>query len=1118
MRKLSYLLLLLLFAGRAYAGTCPTGANYLNLTTAAPTDSLVTLASLGITNCYYIAANGNDSNSGTSESSPWLHAPGMYSTCSGNCATVQTAVYSNGSGYGFIFRGGDTWHEGNSSASPYTGGSWLINNGPISQTIHGSSGSPVYFGVDTAWYNSGVCGSSWCRPILNADNPPSTSQTLSSCTYPGGTDIDMINVGAGSYTILDNFEMLGLCHAGLGQNYANGGNAYIMENGLRGPMYYRNLYMHGWTHVAYAPGYTLTPSSSNCPSTGVCFGTLMIYGLYSSPGAEHISHIVADGSDSDFEGAGFCYCGLYDVAYSYIGNTMEIINTNLHIFHDNLYEYFYENGHGDMLYGFGGEGGTVNVMYNNVFRHLELPPAGSNSAGIQFYSAGGTDYFFNNVMYDIPQSMNAELGSYCGATPGTCNAGTLNIFNNTIQTQTGDTPIHCQPVGSTSTTNVANNHVITQASSIVNSACGSGGNAITQTTNLLMNNAAATSKGYTASQSFAYSPTASNSPTVGTGTNEQSNCSALLSAASGDPTLVGAATACQNDTTYACSYNTSNHTMNCPARTSVSRPTSAAWNIGDYQYNGGPSISFATSPLAFGNVNLGANSSLPDQITNSGNANLVLGTPYYTITGTNAADFTISSSTCSNGGTVTPSSSCTPTVKFIPSVAGAESAVLTINGNAVGTVTLTGNGVAVSASMMINPGPGTGAFVQAFYCSGNANVTSLSGAACTFASAMNLNDSILCSIGWFGGAGSISSITDTAGNSYGSAILTQTLSGFGTVKGYLASPIAAAVAGNGLTVNWTGGTVSYPSAKCAEYTGPTPVDVTSLAATGTGTAESAGPISTAFSNDLLVMVTTSANNLTAVGSGYTPRLSIATVGDTLADQLVSSVGNYSATGTQAPSGQWIMELFALQAPQSLIFPPQSDGVTSAALTETVTNTGSTTITLGSAPHWFSFTGTNAADFAGAAGGTCSDGGTILAGASCTGKFTITPSAPGTRSATLNVLGTVTQSIPVSGTGVGAAQCGTPTFSPVAGVVNSGTTVTFGSGCDSGTYCSTIDGSTPTANGAGTCTHGATGGTVTVSALETVKAISSKSGNTDSLVGSAAYTLTLVTLGNPGFSP
>src|SRR5208337_4960412 len=104
MRKLSYLLLLLLFAGRAYAGTCPTGANYLNLTTAAPTDSLVTLASLGITNCYYIAANGNDSNSGTSESSPWLHAPGMYSTCSGSCATVQTAVYSNGSGYGFIFR------------------------------------------------------------------------------------------------------------------------------------------------------------------------------------------------------------------------------------------------------------------------------------------------------------------------------------------------------------------------------------------------------------------------------------------------------------------------------------------------------------------------------------------------------------------------------------------------------------------------------------------------------------------------------------------------------------------------------------------------------------------------------------------------------------------------------------------------------------------------------------------------------------------------------------------------------------------------------------------------------------------------------------------------------
>ena len=41
-----------------WGGTCPSGANYVNPSNA--TGSLVTLSSLGITNCYYIAANGSD--------------------------------------------------------------------------------------------------------------------------------------------------------------------------------------------------------------------------------------------------------------------------------------------------------------------------------------------------------------------------------------------------------------------------------------------------------------------------------------------------------------------------------------------------------------------------------------------------------------------------------------------------------------------------------------------------------------------------------------------------------------------------------------------------------------------------------------------------------------------------------------------------------------------------------------------------------------------------------------------------------------------------------------------------------------------------------------------------
>ena len=54
-------------------GTCPSGANYLNTATG----NLVTLSSLGVTSCFYVAANGSDTNSGTSEASPFLHSPGM---------------------------------------------------------------------------------------------------------------------------------------------------------------------------------------------------------------------------------------------------------------------------------------------------------------------------------------------------------------------------------------------------------------------------------------------------------------------------------------------------------------------------------------------------------------------------------------------------------------------------------------------------------------------------------------------------------------------------------------------------------------------------------------------------------------------------------------------------------------------------------------------------------------------------------------------------------------------------------------------------------------------------------------------------------------------------------
>src|SRR5580700_6076159 len=88
--KIFLFALILLFAPLAAraagGGACPSDAQYIN--PANPTGSLVTLASLGVTNCFYIAANGSDSNPGTSEESPWQHAPGMPNCASGSACHI----------------------------------------------------------------------------------------------------------------------------------------------------------------------------------------------------------------------------------------------------------------------------------------------------------------------------------------------------------------------------------------------------------------------------------------------------------------------------------------------------------------------------------------------------------------------------------------------------------------------------------------------------------------------------------------------------------------------------------------------------------------------------------------------------------------------------------------------------------------------------------------------------------------------------------------------------------------------------------------------------------------------------------------------------------------------
>jgi hypothetical protein len=523
MLKKKLILLVFLFApGLAFAapGACPSGANYLQ----ASANSLVTLSTLGVTGCYYVAANGSDSNAGTSEVSPWLHAPGM-SACSSNCSSAHLAA-----GAGLIFRGGDTWHLGNSGSSPYIGSAvW-------NQSASGTSSNPIYVGVDPGWFSGG----SWSRPIFSGDNGlwDGASGLPSSCPVHDFGVASMINLG--NFNIFDNIDMQQWCSSYSGRaanpNALSAGNNDIVQN----------FYCHGWT---------ITSGSNN------------LYNCASGGSGVLFTHDVFDGSDSPHYAAGSSNCkyepswpcatgqGIYDRAYviefsvfRYMAN--EAVTVDTVSAHDNVFEYLewpptgamVNAQHPDSLMVYSG---ALNSFYNNVIRHnyvTQLLYANVNS--------GATLYFFNNVFYDNLRYDNSgdTAPTNCVNLAAQTSGGneTLQVYNNTFDNDTDDSKgggcrisiygtSNGNSMGYTWSGNIysANNHLIgySNLASLFNvrssgasyTVVDNGGNAVQSTGN-------ARSQGYVQSTApVGDAPASAGVATIGAGVDESSTCSVFSS-------------------------------------------------------------------------------------------------------------------------------------------------------------------------------------------------------------------------------------------------------------------------------------------------------------------------------------------------------------------------------------------------------------------------------------------------------------------------------------------------------------------------------------------------------------------------------------------------------------
>jgi hypothetical protein len=493
----------------------------------------------------YISAAGSDSNSGATPTLAWQHAPGMTSA-TGNAAS-QAPVAADS----YYFRGGDTWHFGNSGASPYTGGAWVW-------TWSGSSGSPIYIGVLITFFTGG----SWVRPIFTGDNPTSTS-FVSSCTYNQGSNFAFLRTASQSYITVDNFEWMGIC---IGT--APSSESEFINAGASTNQTFTNNFVHGWTEV-------------NC--TG-CDGVAVLYAISTTSGLVFKNNVI-DGSDSFCTSANNCtmfvlYGSVSEFAYNFLNYVASGWDGGtLSIAHDNTFEHMYQSydlaggQHSDVLESPGYTQTTTCSIYNNAFLHID--------DGETVNPSCPTINFFNNFMWDIGNAANALI-----LDPNSAGSMTANIVNNTWDTPDksygGSSNISVSiarspgPACSGCIVNFENNHfigfspqalstvyVISQGTATVSDLGGE----------VFQSEATANGQGYVSGNNYA--PTSSSGATVGAGNNLTGSCSMFSS----DSALCSGTSAGVLEGT-----GSGGKVVVYPAIPINPRPGSGNWNTGAYQF------------------------------------------------------------------------------------------------------------------------------------------------------------------------------------------------------------------------------------------------------------------------------------------------------------------------------------------------------------------------------------------------------------------------------------------------------------------------------------------------------------------------------------------------------
>jgi hypothetical protein len=260
------------------------------------------------------------------------------------------------------------------------------------------------------------------------------------------------------------------------------------------------------------------------------------------------------------------------------------------------------------------------------------------------------------------------------------------------------------------------------------------------------------------------------------------------------------------------------------------------------------------------------------------------------------------------------------------------------------------------------------AFVQIAASAPQSPQTSM---AIPFPSAQTSGNLNVIVVGWNDITATVSSVTDSLGNTYTLAAGPTQSTGI-TQSIYYAKNITGG--SNTVTVQFSVAAV-YPDIRILEYSGvdkSNPLDV-AHAATGSNGSPDSGAATTTSSGDLIVGAGTTSTSFTGPGSGFTSRIITSPDGDIAEDRVVTGSGSFSAAAPLSSSGDWVMQMAAFRA-ASASGVVTSISPTSASLlsggtqqfTATVTGSANTAVTwsasAGSISNTGLFTAPNATGF------------------------------------------------------------------------------------------------------------------------------------------------------------